>query len=77
MIIFQKAQSHISMVFDLVSQIPQLLVARKKFFQGTRGNNQCARVPAHISTGHATVYPTFFSARHVLGCYIVFLEVPD
>ena len=46
------------MVFGQVSQIPQPLVARK-VFQGTRGTNQSARVPAHISTGHATVYSTF------------------
>ena len=72
--IFQKAQSHISMVCGLVSQIPQVLVAQKHF-QGTRGTNQCTRVPAHISTRHATVYSTFFSARHVLGCNAVFLEV--
>ena len=62
------------MVFGLVSEIPQLLVAQKHF-QGTRGTNQCARVPASISTGHATVYSTFFSARHVLGCNAVFLEI--
>ena len=31
LIIFQKAQSHISMVFGLVSQIPQLLVTQKIF----------------------------------------------
>ena len=48
------------MVFGLVSQIPQLLAAQKNF-QGTRVTNQCAHVPAHISTGHATVYWTFDS----------------
>ena len=56
----KKVKSSISMVFGLFSQIPQLLVARKNF-QGTRGTNQYTRVPAHISTGHATIYSTFDS----------------
>ena len=57
----KKVKSHISMVFGLVSQIPQLLVVRKKIFHGTRGTNQFTCVPAHISTRHATVYSTFDS----------------
>ena len=37
----------------------------KKIFRGTCGTS----APAHISTGHATIYLTFFLARHLLGEY--------